>query len=239
MPAIVTPPKTKPNRRPDPREPNDGDHGAGRRPPTDKRTGGGGEGDNWSDQPVGRRDMMFFIAIISSFIVTKSGGHIDAYGRYINEWLPTVIPSILWLNTAVLIISSATAEVARRSMFREDEVMDEWFGLGRPTSRRAALWLAVTLALGTLFLAGQWVAWQQLAAQHVRFSSSGHFFFLITVAHALHLFLGLAGLIAALAALRASRQFATRQILVDATVWYWHAMGALWLVLFFLLERFQ
>jgi cytochrome c oxidase subunit 3 len=116
--------------------------------------------------------------------------------------------------------------------------MDEWIGLGRPTSHRATIWLFVTLALGAVFLTGQWVAWDQLAAQHVFFRSnpSSHFFYLITVAHAVHLFVGVGALIAALIGLRRSRQIASRQILVDATVWYWHAMGLLWLFLFALLE---
>lgn len=184
---------------------------------------------------------MFFIALVSVFFVAKTSSHFDAYSRLINDWLPTAIPSILWLNTAVLVISSVSAEIARRSMFRETDLMDEWFGFGRPTSRRAAIWLSGTLALGALFLTGQYVAWRQLAAQHVLFNSnaSSHFFYLITVAHAAHLFLGIAALIAALTFLVRSRQLATRQVAVDATVWYWHAMGVLWLFLFALLEYGQ
>jgi cytochrome c oxidase subunit 3 len=62
---------------------------------------------------------------------------------------------------------------------------------------------------------------------------------LITVTHAVHLLLGIAGLIAALAGLQASRSMATRQVLVDSTVWYWHVMGVLWVFLFVLLEYGQ
>lgn len=260
MPTTFTPPRIGPHRKDPGHNLGEGDHGPGRRPPPDKRTGGNGDGDNWNDRPVGSRgprerltqtriglgsalagDMMFFIALMSAFFVTKANGHFNAYGEYIYAWRPTIIPKILLVNTIVLLLSSATAEMARRGMFREDDVMDEWFGLGRPTSRRASIWLAATLLLGMSFLAGQWLAWKQLAAQHVFFRSnpSSHFFYLITVAHALHLFLGLAALIAALAALRTSRQLATRQIWVDTTVWYWHAMGALWIFLFILLEFFQ
>jgi heme/copper-type cytochrome/quinol oxidase subunit 3 len=75
-------------------------------------------------------DMMFFVALISVFFVTRASGHWDAYSHYVNEWLPTAIPSILWLNTAVLLISSVTAEIARQAMFREQDAMDEWFGFG-------------------------------------------------------------------------------------------------------------
>lgn len=260
MPTILTPPGVRQPRRPSSDHLGEGDNGSGRRPPTDKRTGGNGDGDNWSDRPQGRRgprerlsrarvglffalggDLMFFVALVSVFFVAKTSGHFDAYSRYVNDWLPTSIPSILWLNTAVLLLSSVSAEIARRSMFREQDLMDEWFGFGRPTSRRAAIWLSTTLVLGGLFLAGQIVAWRQLAAQRVFFNSnaSSHFFYLITVTHALHLFLGIGGLIMALVLLARSRQLATRQIFVDATVWYWHAMGLLWAFLFILLEYCQ
>jgi cytochrome c oxidase subunit III len=257
MPTIYTPPQLEPRR-----DIGEGDNGNGRRPPIDKRTGGNGEGDgdNWSDQPTGSRgpreriavsriglafalagDMLFFVGIITTFIVTKANFHFDAHDRYVNDWVATAIPRILLFNTAVLLISSVTAEIARRSMFREQDVMDEWIGLGRPTSRRAGIWLSATLALGLLFLAGQTIAWQHLAAQpaFLRARSSTSLFYLITGTHALHLFIGLGGLIAALATLRTSRRFATRQVFVDTTVWYWHAMGALWIPLFILLEFFQ
>jgi cytochrome c oxidase subunit 3 len=184
---------------------------------------------------------MFFVAIVSAFFVAQNSGHFDAYNNYINQWLPTAIPPILWLNTAVLILSSVAIEVARRNMFRETDVMDEWLGLGKPITRRALPWLAVTMALGLLFLAGQWTAWKQLALEHVFFRSnpSSHFFFLITYTHAAHLFLGIAGLGAALIGLSASKQLENRQILVDCTAWYWHAMGTFWMFLFVLLAFFQ
>jgi cytochrome c oxidase subunit 3 len=186
-------------------------------------------------------DLMFFIALVSVFFVDKNTGHINTANQYIKEWFPTVLPKILWLNTAVLLLSSVSAELARQSMFREDDIMDEWIGLGRPITRRATAWLSVTLALGLAFLAGQWMAWRQLAAQGVFISSnaSSKFFYIITWAHASHLALGVLALIAALVVLHRSRQIATRQVFVDATAWFWHAMGALWIFLFLLLEYGQ
>ena len=262
MPTILTPAERERARE----HTHDGDEGTGsgtgngQRPPVDKRTGGNGDGDNWNNRPQGHRgprerlsaariglffalggDLMFFVALVSIFFVNKQRGHFDAYSHYINEWLPTAIPSILWLNTAVLLLSSVSAEIARQGMFDERRTMDEWFGLGRPVSNRASAWLGVTLVLGGLFLAGQWVAWQQLAAQHVFFRSSmsSHFFYLITVTHAVHLFLGIGALVGALLVLWRSRSMMTRQVLVDGTVWYWHVMGVLWIFLFVLLEYGQ
>jgi len=261
MPSTLTPPPGSRVRENDRDRRDDfGDHGNGRRPPTDKRTGGNGEGDNFNNRPSGSRqprqrlmqariglffalggDLMFFIALVSVFFVDKNTGHINSTGHYVKEWAPTLLPRILWLNTAVLLLSSVSAELARQSMFREDDVMDEWIGLGRPITRRATAWLSVTLALGLAFLAGQWMAWRQLAAKHVFIGSnaSSKFFYIITWAHASHLALGVLALITALVVLRRSRQIATRQVFVDATAWFWHAMGALWIFLFLLLEYGQ
>jgi cytochrome c oxidase subunit 3 len=257
MPTTITPSHTEQKPR---RHLDDHDHGSGRRPPTDKRTGGGGDNDNWGEGPNGRRgprerliryrmgiffalasDLMFFVAIVSTFFVSQSTGHFDAYNNYVNEWRPTVIPPILWLNTVVLILSSITMETARRHMFREVDVMDEWLGLGRPITQRAIPWVAATVVLGILFLIGQWIAWTQLAVQHVFFRSnpSSHFFYLITGVHGVHLILGIFALITALVGLRISRSLETRQIMVDCASWYWHSMGIFWLFLFTLLVFFQ
>jgi cytochrome c oxidase subunit 3 len=261
MPSTLTPPPGSGIRENDRDRRDDfGDHGNGRRPPTDKRTGGNGDGDNFNNRPIGSRqprqrlaqariglffalggDLMFFIALVSVFFVDKNTGHVTASGRFVNDWRATTLPTILWCNTAVLLLSSVSAELARRSMFREDDIMDEWIGLGRPITRRATAWLSVTLALGLAFLAGQWTAWRQLAAKGVFIGSnaSSKFFYIITWAHAIHLALGVLALIVALAVLRRSRQIATRQVFVDATTWFWHAMGALWVFLFILLEYGQ
>lgn len=257
MPTTITPTSTEPNPR---RNLEDHDHGSGRRPPTDKRTGGGGDNDNWGDRSHGNRgprerlvryrmgiffalasDLMFFVAIVSTFFVSQSTGHFDAYSNYVNDWSPTVIPPILWLNTVVLILSSITMENARRRMFREVDVMDEWLGLGKPITRRAIPWVAATVVLGIVFLIGQWIAWTQLAVQHVFFRSnpSSHFFYLITGVHGIHLILGILGLAGALIGLYVSRSLESRQIMVDCASWYWHSMGIFWLFLFSLLVFFQ
>ena len=260
MPAIYTPPEIE--RRPDRRHghgPADIDDGSGgRRPPTDKRTGGGGDPDNWKGRgrsnPRERIDrfrlglffalsavFMFFVALVSVFFVSQGSAHFDANARFINDWLPVALPPILWLNTAVLLISSLTIEVARRHMFREVHVMDEWLGFGKPTSRRAMPWLAGTLVLGCMFLVGQAMAWHQLGTERVHFntSPSSHSFFLITWVHGAHLFVGVAALIGAMGALVLSKQMENRQICVDLAAWYWHSMGVLWLMLFGLLAFCQ
>ena len=238
------------------------DTGIGGKPPVDRRpTGGGGDGDNWENRPSGRRgprellsryrlgvifalagDLMFFVAIVSAFFVRQSAGHFDARENYISDWRPLAVPPILWLNTAALLLSSVTVEMARRQLFREIDVMEEWLGLGRPAVKRAAPWLIATVVLGIVFLVGQWIAWKQLVLAGFSFNSpdpSSHFFYLITGTHGLHLVLGILALAGALVGLFTLRRIELRQIVVDCTAWYWHTMGLFWIFLFALLVLFQ
>jgi cytochrome c oxidase subunit 3 len=182
-------------------------------------------------------DLIFFFILALVFFAQQHVGHAGLEDEYILDWKPLTIPPILWINTAVLLLSGLTMEMARRSVFHELDVMEEWLGLGRPTSKRALPWLLATVLLGGLFIAGQCIAWRQLYAEGVYFGSNpnSHFFYLITGAHALHLAFGVAAIAVALATLWSSKRIEMRQIIVDAAAWYWHVMGLLWLSLFGLL----
>lgn len=237
------------------------DPGIGGKPPVDRRpTGGGGGDENWDNHPHGRRgprellmryrfllfsglagDFLFFLVLVFAFLPRQSSFHFDLRENYVSDWHPLAIPPILWINTAVLLLSSLTMEAARRHLFHEIDVMEEWLGLGRPAVRRAAPWLIVTMVLGTVFLAGQWIGWEQLRSQGLEFSTNqnSNFFYLITVTHAFHLVLGIFAVCTALAALFTLKRVQMRQIVVDCTAWYWHTMGIFWIFLFGLLTLFQ
>ncbi len=148
------------------------DPGIGGKPPVDRRpTGGGGGGDDDEWKRLGRSgprellkrvrlvvfsmlagDMMFFLALSVMFFAHQGSGHFDPRNQeFIGDWHPVKLPPLLFLNTAALILSSLTMEVARRHIFHELDVVEEWLGLGRPALRRTLPWLAVTLVLGGLF----------------------------------------------------------------------------------------
>jgi cytochrome c oxidase subunit 3 len=85
-------------------------------------------------------------------------------------------------------------------------------------------------------LVGQFLAWQQLNQEGVYAASNAasSFFFILTAAHAVHLFGVLVSLSwAAVAGFAMSLQ--SRQIATDITAWYWHAMGLLWVYILGLL----
>jgi cytochrome c oxidase subunit 3 len=174
------------------------------------------------------------------FYAHQGVGHFDARSQeFIGDWHPVQLPPILYLNTAILLLSGLTMEIARRRIFRELDVVEEWLGLGRPALMRTLPWLAVTLLLGGLFVAGQWTGWEQLSLQGFSFdhlaTPAVYFFYIITGFHAAFLFLGVLALIVSLPTLGLFRKVEYRQIAVDSLAWYWHAMGLVWLALFALL----
>lgn len=230
--------------------------GIGGKPPVDRRpTGGGGGGDeNWKNEPHhGPRellnrfrlslflflaaDLMFFVLLVALFFASQSSFHQDPRTHLmIPDWHPLRLPAILFFNTAILVLSSFSMEQARRSIFREIDVLEEWLGLGRPALERTLPWVATTLVLGGLFLGGQFLAWRQLTMSGFGLSphsaaKASNFFYLITGAHAAHLALGVVALLLCLTLLGFLKRVELRQIAVDATAWYWHVMGATWIVL--------
>ncbi|MGA2350689.1 MAG: cytochrome c oxidase subunit 3 [Terracidiphilus sp.] len=247
MPTTLTQTPAKKQRR----EP-----GFGGQPPVIRRpTGGGGDGggdDSWKSQPGSPRqlllrirfflfaalagDMLIFAVLVSIFFAFHGHTQMDPRTHeQIGDWHPIPLPPILYLNTAVLLLSCVTMELARRNIFREIDALEEWLGMGRPALHRALPWLGATLALGALFLAGQWMVWMQLTARGFAFDQystpAGTFIYLFTGFHAAHLLLGVAALILCLSALGWLRRIDFRQIAVDATAWYWHTMSLAWILL--------
>ncbi|MGH2404076.1 MAG: cytochrome c oxidase subunit 3 [bacterium] len=142
--------------------------------------------------------------------------------RHAADWSVGPIPLMLWINTAVLLMSSAAMEWTRASA-RWDSV-DE-----------VKTALSVTTTLGIAFLVGQVIAWRQLVAAGVYMTTNPHsaFFYLFTGTHALHLVGGVGGLMYALWKVRRSADAAAAVVGPVAT--YWHFVDDLWLYLFVIL----
>jgi len=181
--------------------------------------------------------IMLFVALTSAYVVRQGVGVWDeASGTYKTDWRPLHVPPILWINTALLMLSSVTVERARRSLLAP--AVAGWPGMLE--RRKPIPWLGITLVLGTGFLAGQYIAWGELRRQGIYLATnpSSSFFYVLTGAHAVHLLGGLLALLYAAAApiLAPSRSLASRQITLDVAAWYWHFMGFLWIYIFALLH---
>ena len=181
---------------------------------------------------------MLFIAITSAYVYRQGTSRFDEQSMtYTSDWKPMVVPQILWLNTFLLLLSSVTSELARRQIFREPGATEEWLGMGSPAKKASLPWLAISLVLGFGFLSGQFLAWKQLFEQGIYASTnpSSSFFYLLTGTHAVHLFGGIIAFLWTVAANLLHRPLLSRQIALDVTAWYWHAMGILWLYVFTLM----
>ena len=161
---------------------------------------------------------MTFAALTSALIVRK-GGAVD--------WQHFTLPSILYLNTVVLLASSVTLELGRRRVAA-------YMGGLRSTVQHPARWLYATFSLGLLFVAGQYIAWRQLSSQglYLATNPSSSFFYVFTAGHALHVLGGLGGLDRVI---RKLNRLDLRRSTLDATARYWHFMGVLWVYLLLLL----
>jgi cytochrome c oxidase subunit 3 len=160
---------------------------------------------------------MSFLAFSSALIVRQGSG---------NDWRHLTLPSVLYFNTLILLASSVALEVGRRQV--------RTFMTSKPWLANPARWLYVALFLGVLFVAGQFAAWLQLRAQGLYLSTNPNssFFYVLTVAHALHVFGGLGGLTRVIVKLSRAT---LRKSTLDATSHYWHFMDGLWVYLLWLL----
>ncbi len=213
--------------------------GGGGAPPLAGHGGGGDGGFSFGDRlRRNRMGMAVALAPIVMVFVAFTSAHILRQGLG-EDWRATELPPILWINTVILVASSFTLELARRSLTREAALaaVPEVPGVA-PVKPSVAPWLPITLVLGLGFLAGQWLAWSQLARQGIFISSnpSSSFFYLFTGTHAVHLAGGLAALAyaAAISVLAQARE--RRCMVVDVTSWYWHFMAVLWIYIFALLQ---
>ena len=158
--------------------------------------------------------LMFFMAMASAFIYTRANS---------NRWVPLHLPWFIWINTAVLLLSSVTMELSRRRLAFGDirQFRKFWF---------------VATALGILFLIGQLVAWRQfvLAGFYVSTNQASSFFYIFTALHGLHLLGGICALLY-VSFRKFEKAKVSRSVAAEVASYYWHFMDGLWIFLLALL----
>jgi len=227
-------------------------HGGGTAPPSSGGGGGGPEGNGGPDYLERLRRarlgmavalaaiVMLFVAFTSAYIVRRGLPTLDEpSGQYVRDWLQVNLPmQLLLVNTLILLVSSLTMELARRQITRQAALAPVQSIPGVSIGRERILpWLPVTVLLGSGFLVGQWLAWQELENRGFAMatSPSSSFVYLLTAMHAVHLIGGVVALLYAETITLLRRPVEARRIVIDVTAWYWHFVTVLWLYLFALL----
>jgi cytochrome c oxidase subunit III len=155
--------------------------------------------------------IMLFAGLTSAYIIHAEGGH----------WQYFKLPSIFWVNTAVILTSSFTLQWALVS-----------YKKFRYNAYRIAI--TITTILGIGFIAGQYLGWRQLTNMGIYLdgNASGSFLYVISGTHAVHV---LGGVIALLVVTIAAfvKPFNPNKLLrVELISIYWHFVDVLWLYLF-------
>jgi len=154
---------------------------------------------------------MLFAAFTSAMVVRRGLG---------DDWASMAKPPVLLLNTGILLASSLALELARRALkFRHRANFNRW-------------WTAATI-LGLLFLGGQALAWSQLNGGGVFISSnpSSSFFYVLSVAHAIHLLGGVTALCYVDVQAWRLRLGPAKRTVIDISAIFWHFLDGLWLYL--------
>ncbi len=199
--------------------------GGGRLPPAGGDDGGEGNRRRGTQLPSSRRYataiiiaivsiVMFFMAMASAYIYLRANS---------NRWVPLHLPWIIWVNTALLLLSSGVMELARRRL----ALGDVW--------QFRKLWFAAT-TLGMLFLVGQLAAWRQflLAGFYVATNQASSFFYIFTGLHGLHLLGGICALLY-VSFRKFEKARVSRSVAAEVASYYWHFMDGLWIFLLALL----
>jgi cytochrome c oxidase subunit 3 len=170
--------------------------------------------------PPARIGLWLFMAVVTSLF----GLLLSAYSMRMHQsvgWCHLTIPRILWFNTIVLLAASVAMQLASGAVGRGKRTIVRWA-------------LIAGGALSIAFLAGQMLAWQAVGPSlyYIQGSPAIAFFYVLTIAHGLHLIGGLVVLG------RASLRFAggaepidLRQSLSLCAI-YWHFLLLVWLAVF-------
>jgi len=157
---------------------------------------------------------------------------------HVAHWTHLRLPYwLLLFNTFVLLLSGAAMEMARRQVTKRAALAPveriPGVSLGKERNLR---WLPATSVLGCAFVAGQVLAWHQMAARGIYLATTPNatFVYLATILHAIHVGAGLVALLCAAVLAIVKASWDSRRIVVDVTAWYWHFMAGLWVYLFLL-----
>jgi cytochrome c oxidase subunit 3 len=140
------------------------------------------------------------------------------------DWRPVPKPTLLWINTGVLMLSSAALQWTR-------------IGAARRDLAGVKMGLLAAAAAALAFLAGQLFAWQQLTGTGYFLTSgpASSFFYLITALHGVHLVGGVIALAAVALGIWSDPEPDRVRLNLDLCSMYWDFLLLMWLVLFGLL----
>jgi cytochrome c oxidase subunit III len=167
--------------------------------------------------PPSKIGLGIFLAVVGSLFALFFSAY--AMRMQLPDWRTLPIPAILWLNTAMLVLSSLALHGAKSAI-----------GRGEMPELRMGLLAAGISAMA--FLSGQLLAWRQLTGEGYLLAANpaNAFFYVLTGVHGLHLLGGLVAL--GRTTEKAWRETTTEplRLSVELCATYWHFLLLVWLV---------
>lgn len=163
-----------------------------------------------------------FLAVVGCLFALFTSAYFMRMG--LSDWQAMPVPRLLWLNTAVLLLSSVALQCALIAARRRQL---DTVRLGLVTGGITAI----------AFLVGQVMAWRELTADGYFLSSNpaNSFFYLMTAMHGLHIIGGLVALAWTTVAAWGQPRLERLRLSVELCAMYWHFLLFIWLAIFVLL----
>ncbi|SHJ59469.1 cytochrome c oxidase subunit 3 [Pseudozobellia thermophila] len=170
------------------------------------------------------KKMMLWFGIVS--LVMGFAGWTSAYivSSSREDWISELqLPTSFFVSTAVIIISSFTYILAKKSI-RQDK--------GKMTTN----WLLVTLGLGVAFILLQFNGFSQMVAQGYYFTGPTSniklsYVFLIAMVHIVHVVAGIISLLVVLYNQLKSKYSSKEYLGLSLGATFWHFLDLLWIYL--------
>ncbi len=162
---------------------------------------------------------MIFGSLTSAYIVRQAD----------SDWLAFELPSVYYISTAIIILSSITLFFADYAAKKDNQT-----GM--------KLGLLLTLVLSLAFVSSQFDAWGQMMDQGLHFSGSGissSFLYVLTLVHLLHVFGGNITLLVTTINAYRGKYSSTNKLGIELASWYWHYLTAIWMFLLLFLLYIQ
>ena len=159
--------------------------------------------------------VMIFAAFTSAHIVRQAQGN----------WQVYELPTRFLTNTGIIILSSVFLQIA-------------FFAARKDNLRLLKPMVIMATGLGFAFLAGQWLAWEDMVDAGLFFSGGNvatSFLYVITAVHAVHLVGGVFYLLYILISSLRTRVHSKNMLNMEMCTTFWHFLGGLWIYLYIFL----
>jgi len=177
------------------------------------------------------KKMLLWFAIISMIMVFAglTSGYIVSKSR--PDWKTLEMPSAFFISTALMLVSSATFFLAKKSMQKGNR-------------NATTMYLLVTLGLGILFIVFQFEGFKDLIATGLyptgpTSNITTQFLYAFVMVHLAHLIGGMISLLTVIYNHFKQKYNASQTLGIELGAMFWHFLDFLWLYLFLFLYFFK